>query len=274
MLRRVAFQDRLYDTLAARPAGRRGALWLRNVATQVLAHRLAPSIHPDHNGETLLLRELASHLRVVIDVGANRGNWTAILIDIVPEIEKVLCYEPGVEALSALHGRYGADKRVEVVDAAVSDRAGEEEFFEEPDAGETSSLIAAHSQIHSGARTVRVVTIDDELDRIGIDHVDLLKIDAEGMDLHVLRGAERALRDHRVAVVQFEYNRPWAAVGSTLAAAFQLLRRHGYEVLALLPDGLHQHEPSDVGELFVYSNFVALLPESFPSGERARPKTF
>src|SRR5271169_1647849 len=114
-MNRATFQDRLYDGLAARPAARRGALWLRNVATQVLAHRLAPSIDPVRNGEALLIGELAPRLRIVLDVGANRGDWTRQLLEAAPAVEHVLCYEPGAAALEALHGRYDADTRVQIV---------------------------------------------------------------------------------------------------------------------------------------------------------------
>ncbi len=261
---RADLQDRVYDGLARSRAARHGALWVRNVATQLLAHRLAPTIDPDHNGEALLQRELAPWLCTVIDVGANRGEWTAHLLEAASGIETVCCYEPGSAALELLHRRFGSDERVKIIAAAVSDAAGGREFFEEPDAGETSSLVASHSSDLASSQPVRVVTIDDELDDLGIERVDLMKIDAEGMDLHILRGAERALRDHRIAVAQFEYGPAWAAVGSTLAAAFRLLRDHGYEVFALLPDGLHLYEPERTGELFVYSNFVALSPGATP----------
>jgi FkbM family methyltransferase len=257
----ASLQDRLYDALAGRATTRNAALWVRNVSTQVLAHRLAPTIDPDYNGEALLQRELAPGLHTVIDVGANRGEWTVDLLEAASAVERVLCYEPGSSALKVLRGRLDSDSRVEIVAAAVSDVAGELDFFDEPDAGETSSLIRSHSNTAASRRRVEVVTLDEEIEKRGIDRVDLLKIDAEGMDLHVLRGASRTLAGHRIAVAQFEYNAPWAAVGSTLAAAFQLLRGHGYEVLALLPDGLHRHDPERTGELFVYSNFVALSPE-------------
>jgi FkbM family methyltransferase len=254
-------QDRLYDTLAKSSAGRRGALWVRNIATQVLAHRLAPTIDPDRNGEAMLQRDLAPSLRTVIDVGANRGEWTASVLANAVGLERVLCYEPSSTALAALSERFGADSRVEVVAAAVSDKPGEQDFFEEPQAGETSSLLGSHSNQHAQRRSVPVVTIDDEMSRCQLAHVDLLKIDAEGMDLHVLRGGQHALAEHRIGVAQFEYNAPWASAGSTLAAAFNLLNGHGYEVFALLPDGLRQFDPSRIGELFVYSNFVALSPD-------------
>lgn len=253
-------QGRLYDTLARSRKARRGALWVRNVATQVLAHRLATTTYPERNGEFLLQRTLGPEIRTAVDVGANRGEWTAHLLRAAPALERVLCYEPGCAALEALRGKLGFEERVTIIDAAVAEAAGEQEFFEEPDAGETSSLVDLHYG-DVARRTVRVVTLDDELDRLGVEHVDMLKIDAEGMDLHVLRGARRALCDHRIAVAQFEYHTTWATAGSTLAAAFRLLRGHGYEVLVLRADGLHLFEPERTGELFAYANFVALSSE-------------
>ncbi|HEU0250104.1 MAG TPA: FkbM family methyltransferase [Solirubrobacteraceae bacterium] len=254
-------QNRLYDSLSRSARARRGALWLRNVTTQMLGHWLAPSIDPDRNGESLLQRELAFKLRVVVDVGANRGEWTAGLLDYAPAIERVICYEPALSALGLLHDRFTSDDRVDIVEAAVADTTGEREFFEEPGGGETSSLVDSCANAFALARAVRLVTIDEELERLALAQVDFLKIDAEGMDLHVLRGAEGALRSHRIATVQFEYGGAWAKAGSTLTAAFDLLRNCGYEVNVLLPDGLYDYDPSQTGELFVYSNFVAYLPE-------------
>lgn len=86
----------------------------------------------------------------------------------------------------------------------------------------------------------------------------MLKIDAEGYDLHVLLGARGLLESRRIGVVQFEYNAPWARAGSTLSFAFQLLRGAGYRVFLLKAGGLYRFEPDRVGEYFHYSNFVAL----------------
>jgi len=268
----MSLQNRFYDELARHAAARRGALWVRNIAAQMLAHRLAPTIDPDYNGEALLQRELAQELRIAIDVGANRGEWTTHLLEAAPAAERVICYEPASAAIEILSGRFSSDRRVEIVAAAVADEAGERDFFEEPDAGETSSLVSSHANGLSYKRQVRVVTIDDEIDRLGLEHVDLLKIDAEGMDLHVLRGAQQALRTQRIRVAQFEYGPAWMPASSTLLAAFQMLRGHGYEVLALLPDGLHRFDPERTGELFVYSNFVALSQEAMARfGDRVAP---
>jgi hypothetical protein len=105
-----------------------------------------------------------------------------------------------------------------------------------------------------------VTTLDEELAARGIAEVDLLKIDAEGYDLHVLRGAERCLAARAVAVVQFEYNRPWLFARSTLGEALRLLEDHGYEVHLLRRDGLHAFDYDREREFFGYANFVALSP--------------
>ena len=50
------------------------------------------------------------------------------------------------------------------------------------------------------------MTIDQEMERLSLDHLGLLKIDIDGYDLYGLRGARAALGRHAISFVQFEYN--------------------------------------------------------------------
>ena len=52
-------------------------------------------------------------------------------------------------------------------------------------------------QSEEGQGEIRVVTIDQELDRLGIGKIGLMKVDVEGAELAVLDGAARTLRDSR-----------------------------------------------------------------------------
>jgi hypothetical protein len=126
--------------------------------------------------------------------------------------------------------------------------------------GEGSSLLAGHSSADAVEQRVTVVTVDAELDRLGRGRIDFLKIDAEGFDLHVLRGAADALERQAIGVIQFEYNEPWLQAGSTLHAALALLSGHDYETFLLKASGLHPYDMPTYGELFAYSNFVAFAP--------------
>ena len=246
------YVDATYRALARSELVVRAAIRARNVANAVISHRLSDTIFPERNGEAWLVRQLAPRCRVVIDVGANVGEWSARVLEAAPNA-RLIAYEPSASACMAFRRRH--DGRAELVDAAVGDQAGEVHFFEETDAGETSSLV---TNAKGHRRRVRMVTLDEELDRLDVEHVDLLKIDAEGYDLHVLRGARRALESARVSTVQFEYNAAWAAAGSTLAAAIALLEATGFELRLLRAGGLEPVDYERYGEHFSYSNYVAL----------------
>ena len=106
------------------------------------------------------------------------------------------------------------------------------------------------------------MTIDGLLARSGWDHIDLVKTDTEGYDALVLAGAEEALGEHRIDVVQFEYNRPWRQAGRTLSGTIAFLERLGYDVYVLRADRVEAYDYERFGEFFSYSNFVALNPSS------------
>jgi FkbM family methyltransferase len=52
---------------------------------------------------------------------------------------------------------------------------------------------------------VDVVTIDETIDRFGIDVVDFMKLDVEGNELAVLQGSQRALQSKRIRALTFEF---------------------------------------------------------------------
>lgn len=254
-------------TAAARALGRypravRIAIGARNLAQMVVASSLTDGLDPGRNGEHRLIEIYGPYCSVVVDVGANVGDWTARVLERAAPDARALLFEPGQDAVGRLHRRFDSDPRVEIVAAAVGDRSGRTTLYEEPAAGEESSLVRREAPMNAITRDVALTTLDEELPRHGVSHVDLLKIDAEGYDLHVLRGAQRSLAAHAIAVVQFEYNRAWMFEHSTLGEALALLTRHGYEVSLLKGDGLHPVAYERLREYFAYSNFVAVSPHA------------
>ena len=247
---------RIYRLLAASDAIIHGALRVHEVSARLLGTRLAPTTWAENNGELWLARRSAGNVEVAVDVGANVGEWSAIALKEFPALRQLIAYEPGT-VVRELRARI-QDARVTFVEKAISDRAGEVSFHEVEDTHMSSAIPPADRDV-TRTRTVPTVTLDDDLDRLGIPHVDFLKIDAEGLDLHVLRGASRLLREHRADVVQFEYNEMWARAGSTLSQAVDLLQEAGYRVFVISARQLKQM-PKPMPELFIYANFVALAP--------------
>src|SRR5258707_760077 len=174
------------------------------------------------NGEATLIEAVAPFCRSFVDVGANRGDWTASFLERMQSGGKALLFDASPAAVTFLRERFSSEPRVEIVHSAVGDRAGEIEFFAEASIGETSSLVAGFSAPGSQRVVVPMTTIEAERTRRGWDGSDSLSIDVEGYDLHALRGAGAKLAEGKFGIVQFEYNVAWAEAGSTLAAALSL----------------------------------------------------
>jgi FkbM family methyltransferase len=232
---------------------------LRNQCNSVILASLNDGIEPALNGESMLISTLAPSSKVFIDVGANVGNWAVRFARAMNAMPRAILVEPNPSALEklevALHG-LGGD--VVIFRGVASDQAGEVNFFAEPNGGETSSAIGQFSSGEARGITVRCITVDQLMSAYDIAKCDVLKIDAEGFDLKVMKGASNALMAGRIDVIQFEYNAPWAYSGSTLAEAVYFLSSLDYEVYRLLRSGIHPFDYRVHGDYFGYSNFVAV----------------
>ncbi len=113
-------------------------------------------------------------------------------------------------------------RQLSLVEAAVAEREGVLLFSEEPNAGETSSLLTSAASSGATKYQVKVTTLDIKLENLGFEHVDFLKIDAEGYDFPVLQGASSLLQENRIKALQFEYNSYWASSGNTLCKPFHI----------------------------------------------------
>ena len=245
----------LQSVMARSPLGVRCAVKISNQCRAILGRAHGSTvIDMAVNGEAAIIDLTNKSLRFVVDVGANRGEWSHMVLK-NPTVDACLLLEPSASALSALQQRFNAEPRAVIVNAAAGDCAGRMSFYEEPGAGETSTLVAGAS-LRGEARTVQVTTLETEIDRLGWPMVDYLKIDAEGYDFHVLRGARQLFEQKRIALGQFEYGKAWAASGSTLAYALKWLQDRGYQCFLLKNRRLYLPRPEIYGEYFGYSNYV------------------
>ncbi|MCK5600552.1 FkbM family methyltransferase, partial [Candidatus Pacearchaeota archaeon] len=98
----------------------------------------------------------------------------------------------------------------------------------------------------------------------GIDHVDFLKVDAEGHDLSVLKGAESYLQANKIDIIQFEFARMDCLNHILIKDFFDLLS--GYAIYRLAGNGdllpLNEYEPLTC-ELFGHQNLIAINNSSY-----------
>jgi FkbM family methyltransferase len=249
-----------HRTLARSRLVIRLAILLRNQCRCIIKYHLSEEADIAKNGELWFAQLIAQNSSIFIDVGANIGNWANLFLVSMLGSGKGLLFDPSEYAIEKLNQRFGQAADIEVIQLAVADMPGKMTFFEEPDAGETSSLVPEFSNLSAIKKWVNVTTLDIEVEKRQLKHIDFLKIDAEGYDFHVLRGASGLLSQQQIGVIQFEYGKAWAIAGSTLAAALNFLKSFGYQVFLLKSTGLFEINYSLYGEYFEYSNFVAVSP--------------
>lgn len=233
---------------------------LQNQTRAVIKHYLTDGINSHCNGEEFLLRSFTGGDSTFFDVGANVGDWTDIYLKSRPGSAHGVLFEPSRSAVAQLQERYSHLKNIEIVEAAVAEVPGPMKFFEEPGAGQTSSLAPGFSGRDARLREVNVTTIDVEAEKRGLPYIDFLKVDVEGFDLNVIKGTRNLLSQERIGLIQFEYTDAWAIAGNTLRSAFDWLGSFGYEAFLLRKSGLYKLKYKLYGEYFTYSNFVAASP--------------
>lgn len=171
-----------------------------------------------------------------VDVGANVGSVSAEMVRLAPRVRHVLV-EPLPEMRARLTERF---PHCDVVTAAVSDHEGTSTFVAVTDRPTRSGLRPNMRTRSMRARsiTVDVTTLDRLLERRTARFV---KIDVEGTELDVLRGARHILTRDRPVVV-FEHQPKDARALAESQELYQLLSDAGYRLFDIDGNGpLDEH---------------------------------
>ena len=200
--------------------------------------------------------------RVIVDVGANIGEWTGVVLERAGDRDVVHCFEPTPSTFVALEARLAHDARVRLNNCALSDATGTARLHDYGEHSGLNSLVVGDfhdrdTELH----TVPTVRGDSYCADAGIDRIDLLKIDVEGFEWEVLTGFSGMLGDRRIDVVQFEYGYINAVTRHLMRDFFELFEAFGYVVGPLRPRGpqFRAFHYSDDG-FESGPNYVAALP--------------
>ena len=205
-------------------------------------------------------------VRQVVDVGANKGLWTAAALAAFPDAH-VHAFEPSDALQEGLRARYGAEPRVTLNDVALAAEPGTATLHSDVPGSGLASLTARNLE-HVGVsmdheQQVVVTTLDAYVAERGIDRVDVLKIDVEGHELDVLRGSERTLAG--TSVVQFEFGGTAIDTRTFFRDYWYFFADSGFTLWRIGPWAVQQvTRYTEADENFLCTNYLAVQPRPRP----------
>ncbi|HEY4120444.1 MAG TPA: FkbM family methyltransferase [Byssovorax sp.] len=222
---------------------------------RIFAHRYEPE-------EAAFVGRYLQPGMTVLDIGAHHGFYTLLASHCVGAAGRVISFEPSSRERARLerHLRINRCTNVEVRPFALGSAEGEVELFR-VDGRQTgfNSLRPPDIDQPTSVHRVPIKVLDEVLAQAGVTKVDFIKMDVEGAELEVLRGARRLLATRPRPVILAELSdlraKPW---GYRIHEVISLVADAGYTWKAVGRGGALV--PAEFGEV-VHANYVAWPPE-------------
>ena len=212
---------------------------------------------------------------VFFDVGANIGRYSKSLIKKFPSA-KIIAFEPNPKIFDILKTTF--PDNIKCINSALGSTEGTIKFYDRYDRGGASTLGSLYKEVieclhnaQSVEMEVCVTTLDSFAWNNNIDKINLLKIDTEGHELEVLRGAQKSLSDSQIDLIQIEFNE-MNIVSRVFFHDFKKILSD-YKAYRLLPSGvisLDEISPLKT-ELFAFQNIV-FAHKNFQTDDELRPQ--
>ena len=211
--------------------------------------------------EPQIVNLLASALgpgRVVFDVGANLGYHTLLAGKIVGSEGSVHAFEPAPVQFKhlALNVKINRARNVVLNNCAVAESSEDREFFLSTGWNQGTHSLGRTAGQPESCR-VRCVSLDEYVEKRSIRRVDAIKVDVEGAELSVFKGASRLLASKPPSLLIFEACEEFCRqFGSSTTDVKQLIEQYGYSLYYCDagPDPVRVSAP----EKEEYANIVAI----------------
>ena len=166
--------------------------------------------HDQRNWSLLLNNNVISLGDTVVDVGGHHGVYTHMFSSLLGATGKVHVFEIFPPSFRYLEMRFGHCPNVFFHNAAVSDRDG----FESIHVAENNEMCGILEKNGQKIAQIESVTLDTFL--ADEDGVSLIKIDVEGAELNVLRGAKETLKKTDSLLLECHFDEDWPEIRNIL----------------------------------------------------------
>jgi len=176
---------------------------------------------------------------VFYDIGANIGFFSVIAAEKVTQQGQVYSFEPVMGTHDRLVENIRLNKledQIKTFQAAASDHVGEANIYI-PDKGMDAwnSLAVKPDEGNYQVETIKTVVLDELISDSKLRAPDIIKIDVEGWELHVLKGLQQRLKKyHPTLFIEFTAHNLNAA-GTSCSELADFIRALGYQLFEYNP---------------------------------------
>ncbi|MEC9292957.1 MAG: FkbM family methyltransferase [Chloroflexota bacterium] len=144
---------------------------------------------------------------ISVDVGSYIGVITLAMAHFGPTKHFIYSFEADELNYMKLKKNicHSKSSSITIHKTAIANYAGSSDFTRYKEPGNNHlGLEISDSNVFTGVYKVPVTTLDFFTNQIGVDRIDVLKIDVEGFDFEVLMGAKQLLKEKRIKVIIVE----------------------------------------------------------------------
>jgi FkbM family methyltransferase len=228
---------------------------------------------PNSSGEKKIFKYLLGEIKeingsyLIMDVGANEGQFLEITLqEMTNNNFSVICFEPVAKAYEILEQKFGNSDNIILEKIGLDNFVHTSEiFYDQPGSLRASKYL--RDLRHLGitflaSEIVRFTTLDKYCAVRKINQIDLLKIDVEGNELNILKGAKRLLEKRAIKLITFEFGRAQIDSGTFFKDIYYFLSDFGMKKLfRILPNGYLKPilKYDEQNEIYFTTNYLVMM---------------
>ncbi len=205
---------------------------------------------------------------IFFDVGANKGDYAQAVLNTFPRNTHLHCFEPGAQTFAQLKQNMQALPeenlhRIYLHHLGLGSQVCTRKLYYDHEGSALASLHKRrlnHFDIpFEKSEDVHITTLEQHCADFNIERIDVLKLDVEGHELEVLKGALALFEAKRIGIVQFEFGGCNMDSRTYLQDFYYFFQKFGFSLYRMCPNQelIPLFPYQEYYEIPIYQNIIA-----------------